>query len=180
MKLVKCKICEKYFDREKEEFVRIGARYAHKKCQEQKEEDIKNANLVVEGKRNKEKEQYKEVLEFAKKHFGSSANYPLIQKQIHSFIVDNGYSYNGIYKTLVYYYDIKKNSVDKANGAIGIVPYVYEEAKRYYYYLYLTNKKNEEKEIKNESITIVSNPIPKKKDMGRLFSFLDKEEDNGE
>ena len=46
MKLVKCKLCEKYFDREKEPFVRIGARYAHKTCQEKKEEDIKNANLV--------------------------------------------------------------------------------------------------------------------------------------
>ena len=34
MKLVKCKLCEKYFDREKEPFVRIGARYAHKACQE--------------------------------------------------------------------------------------------------------------------------------------------------
>ena len=103
----------------------------------------------------------------------------LIQKQIHNFIVDNGYSYNGIYKTLVYYYDIKKNPTDKANGGIGIVPYVYEEAKRYYYYLYLTNKKNEEKEVKNESITIVSKPMQKKKDLGRLFSFLDEEEENG-
>ena len=179
MKLVKCKLCEKYFDREKEPFVRIGARYAHKACQEKKEEDIKNANLVVEDKRQKEKEQYREILDFAKKHFGQSANYPLIQKQIHNFIVDNGYSYNGIYKTLVYYYDIKKNPTDKANGGIGIVPYVYEEAKRYYYYLYLTNNKNEEKEVKNESITVVSKPIQKKKDLGRLFSFLDEEEENG-
>ena len=49
MKLVKCKLCEKYFDREKEPFVRIGARYAHKTCQEKKEEDTLKENVLEEN-----------------------------------------------------------------------------------------------------------------------------------
>jgi hypothetical protein len=43
------------------------------------------------------------------------------------------YTYSGIKRTLEYFYEVKKNSIEKANGGIGIVPWVYEEAKRYYY-----------------------------------------------
>lgn len=43
-----------------------------------------------------------------------------------------GYPYRGQLLTLQYFFDIKKNSIAKSNGSIGIIPFVYEDAKLYY------------------------------------------------
>lgn len=43
-----------------------------------------------------------------------------------------GYPYRGQLLTLQYFYDIKKNSTNKSNGSIGIIPFVYDEARLYY------------------------------------------------
>lgn len=43
-----------------------------------------------------------------------------------------GMPYRGQLLTLKYFYEIKKNKTDKSNGSIGIIPFVYQEAKLYY------------------------------------------------
>lgn len=43
-----------------------------------------------------------------------------------------GMPYRGQLLTLKYFYEVKKNSIKKANGSIGIIPFVYDEAKQYY------------------------------------------------
>ena len=43
-----------------------------------------------------------------------------------------GMPYRGQLLTLKYFYEIKKNSTEKSKGSIGIIPFVYEEAKLYY------------------------------------------------
>lgn len=43
-----------------------------------------------------------------------------------------GYPYRGQLLTLQYFYDIKKNSTKKSNGSIGIIPFVFDEARLYY------------------------------------------------
>ena len=55
-----------------------------------------------------------------------------IQLQIKQYINDYNFTYSGIRKALIYFYEIKGNSIDKANGGIGIVPYVYKNAYNYY------------------------------------------------
>jgi hypothetical protein len=55
-------------------------------------------------------------------------NYTLIKK----YIEDNGYTYKGIFYSLKYFYEIKKNDIRKSNESIGIVPYVYDEAQKYF------------------------------------------------
>jgi hypothetical protein len=45
------------------------------------------------------------------------------------------YTYSGIHRSLEYFYEVKGNSLDKANGGIGIVPFVYQDAYNYYYSL---------------------------------------------
>ena len=55
-----------------------------------------------------------------------------------------GITYKQTLQTLQYFYDIKHNSVAKANGSIGIVIYVYEEAKEYY-----TRIKQQQEKIAN-------------------------------
>ena len=42
------------------------------------------------------------------------------------------YTYKGIKQALVYFYEVQKKPIDKANQGIGIVPYVYDSAQEYY------------------------------------------------
>lgn len=44
----------------------------------------------------------------------------------------HGMPYMGQLLTLKYFFEIKKNPVEKANGSIGIIPYVYTESRTYY------------------------------------------------
>ena len=46
--------------------------------------------------------------------------------------LSQGYTYRGMYLSLKYFYEIKKGNIEKANGGIGIIPYIYSEAKAYY------------------------------------------------
>lgn len=55
-----------------------------------------------------------------------------------------GITYKQTLQTLQYFYDIKHNPVSKANGSIGIVLCVYEEAKEYY-----TRIKQQQEKIAN-------------------------------
>jgi hypothetical protein len=57
---------------------------------------------------------------------------PKINMQIKKYMKEYGYSYEGIEYCVRYFFIIKENSIDKAQGGIGIVPYIYEEAKQYY------------------------------------------------
>ena len=52
--------------------------------------------------------------------------------QIKKYMKEYGYSYEGIEYCVRYFFIIKENSIDKAQGGIGIVPYIYEDAKQYY------------------------------------------------
>lgn len=59
------------------------------------------------------------------------------------------------------------------------MPFVYQDAYNYYYNLWLTNQKNEQKMNTNDFIPVVREvkiPVPQKKVKKRpLFSFLDEE-----
>jgi len=166
---VTCVYCKKRFDRDKEPFVRVSAkRYAHKECSLSEEEKIKQIEL---DKYNLEKY----IIDLFKIDFVD----PRIQKQIKQYVEEYNYTYSGIHKALIYFFDIKGNSIEKANGGIGIVPYVYKQAFDYYYALWQAQQKNTNK-IVNEYIPQVKEiviPVPKKKVKKRkLFSFLDEEE----
>ena len=50
-------------------------------------------------------------------------------------------------KTLIWWFDIKGNSIEKANGGIGIIPYVYQQACDYYYTLFLAKTANKNKDL---------------------------------
>ena len=103
-----------------------------------------------------------------------------ITLQIKKYMQDQPeYTYSGIRRTLEYFYDIKKNDISKANGNIGIVPWIYEEAKRYYYNQWLLSQKNADKDIaqyKPKIVEIVIKPPQREPKKRRLFTFLDKEE----
>lgn len=165
---VKCLYCGKTFDRDKEPWVKVTSkRYAHKACSMTQEE------LLSEEEKDKQ-----ELEKYIMKLFKINFINPLMKKQIKSYIKDYGYSYSGIQKSLQYFYEIKNNSIEKANGGIGIVPYVYDKAYKYYYALWEAQQKNENKDInlfvpKVKEVVI---PVPKVKIKKRnLFAFLDEE-----
>lgn len=135
---VKCKYCGVVFDRDKLPFVQISERrYAHKECAAAAENTKKQEDIDKE-----ELEKY--IMQLLNEEFIS----PKVRKQIKSYIEQYNYTYSGMKKALVYFYEVKGNDISKANGGIGIIPYCYKDAYNYYYSLWLAKQKNEDKEIK--------------------------------
>ena len=65
--------------------------------------------------------------------FSLKAPGPRMYTQIKTFLdKDPHYTYKGIKQALVYFYEVQKKPIDKANQGIGIVPYVYDSAQEYY------------------------------------------------
>lgn len=79
---------------------------------------------------------------------------PLIMNQIDKYCADFSFTYDGILYSLIYYYDLQENNIRGAKG-IGIVPYIYNEAKEYYILKQkLDNKENNIVLISNKTIHI--------------------------
>ena len=123
---VKCIHCGVIFDRDKYPFVQVSnRRYAHKECS------------MTEDEKILQQEKDKEALEnYIMKLFNTSYVDARVRKQIKQYVEEYNYTYSGIHKALIYHFEIKGGSVEKSNGGIGIVPYVYQNAYRYYYALW--------------------------------------------
>lgn len=168
MARVKCYYCNEMFNREKEATVRIGnRRYAHAACHE------KNGSVidVTVGS-----ESFKELENYIKKIFGKERLDARVYMQIKQFTTANSYTYENILKALKYSVEVKNNPIEKMNGGIGIVPYIYEESLQYYLKLEEKQNRNKDKEINEfipkEKIVSILNPKRKvKKNDG--FDFLD-------
>ena len=111
-----CKYCGKTFDADKEEYKKEANRYVHLKCWNDKQNES--------GYRIQIHDLMRQLLQDGYSKYK-------IDKQIKQF-VDDGKTISGIYKTLDYWYNIKKADTSKANGGIGIVPFVYQEARNYW------------------------------------------------
>ena len=166
---VKCPICQKQFYREDEPFVKIKNRYYHQACYEAHE------------KEKTEEEKERDLLtEYIKKLFNISTLTVKINKQIKDYI-EKGYSYKGIRMTLIYWFETKGNSIDKANGGIGIVPYTYEQALTYWRSIWEAQQRNKIIQVEKIETPVreIHIPIPERKPMKitrNLFSFLEEEE----
>lgn len=169
--IVTCVYCKQKFDRDRLPFSQISERrFAHIVCaQRAKAEQDKT-------------EKDKEILyEYIKQLFNTDTINPRILKQLKEYINEYQYTYNGILHALKYWYEVKKNDINKANGALGIVPFIYKQSIEYYETLWLAAEKNKDKDFNTfipevREITILSpkrNIIKRKK-----FSFLDEEVEN--
>lgn len=167
---VHCYYCGERFDRDKTPCVSVNQRrYAHTDC----------ASAAEEGK-SKDEHDYEALVAYIKQLFNITQLPPKINKQIQMYHDENGCSYSGIHKSLVYFYEVKGNSLEKANGGIGIVPYVYDTAKQYYTAIWIANQQNQEKAkailpemVQTKTVVItIPRPVPKKK---TPFNFLDEE-----
>ena len=161
---VTCYYCGVKFDRDKEPTVQVSARrYAHKECAEKYSEQ-----------KSEEEKDLESLEQYIMKLFDEPFVNARIKKQIKDYQKQYGYTYSGMLKALIWFFEVKGNSTEKANGGIGIIPYVYKDAYNYYYNLYLAQIVNQEKDIeqyqaKVREIVIQSPKAPPKRI--RLFDL---------
>ena len=108
-----CQFCKSASNKvDKKEAVVIDKKNFHEKC----------GKLYSDRK-----ELYETVVRIFKLKAPGPRNIALINKYY-----NEGMTFRGMNFSLIYFYEIKKNSIKKANEGVGIIPYIYEEAKKYY------------------------------------------------
>ena len=166
---VKCLYCEKKFDRDKTPFIQVGRRYAHQEC-----------SLSAEEKKTQEEKDKQELDDYIIQLLKIDYIDARIRKQIKTYVEEHNYTYSGIKKALIYFYEVKGNSIEKANGGIGIVPFIYKDAFNYYYALWQAQQQNKDKIIVDYQPKVIEVVIPRpqrKVKQRQLFTFLDEEND---
>ena len=127
-----CIYCKGRFDRDKEPCVQVSdRRWAHKTCAEK--------NQV---QKTQKEQDYDALVQYIEKLFGTDFVNAKVAKQIKDFRETYNYTYQGMLGTLVYWYEVKQATLDKANGGIGIIPYIYDQAKEYYQTINRANELN--------------------------------------
>lgn len=143
-----CFYCKQQFDRDKEPYEQVSARrYAHPKCYAEHQVSMSQEEKDIEA-----------FYKYTQNLFGEDYNYILTKKLAERYVKENNYTYSGMLKTLKWYYEKEGHSLDKSNGSIGIIPYVYKQALNYYYALYQAQLVNKEK-------TLINFIVPKEKEI---------------
>lgn len=162
--IVKCAICGQSFDRDKIQAVRHGARrYSHFDCEP-------NGEKIPLPKKDEDLEN---LLKYINDLFNGEQNHAKVNQSIKKFHDELGYSYTGIQKALHYFYNVKGNSLSKANGGISIVPFCYQDAYNYFYSLFVAQQANKDKVFTQEIKEISFNPP--KMTFGTKHKFFDLE-----
>lgn len=188
----KCVVCGNYIE-DNADSVPYKNRYAHSKCFEgmvrmagtQKKKELsekankrknkntskKNSPKVESIKEAVSEEEYKEKVELynylrkiTEQEELSAKTYVLIN----SYIEKYSFSYSGIKQTLEYYFEIKGNTVE----SVGIVPYYYTEAKKYYSELSKIEEESTNKNIEEMyNIKTIRVPSQQKKQRVQLLDI---------
>lgn len=163
-----CKLCKKEID-PNEEPVKFKERYVHSACfevymkavAEKKQADLEEKAEKQKTKTTKRKpkielkdglseEDYKDkkkVIEYLKMLLDSkeipSSVYAIVNNDIERY----GHTYAGIYSTLKYLHEIKEKEL--TGNIVGIVPYYYDEAEKYYKEVEDIEQINKGKDIRN-------------------------------
>ena len=160
----KCIYCKIEFDRDKLPYVQVSERrYAHKECADK--------NFIPKAK---DEQDYANLVDYIEKLFGVGYVSAKVAKQIRDYRLQYGYSYSGMLGTLIYWYEVKQAPLDKANGGIGIVPYIYEQAKEYYTKIDNANSANVDIKNYRAKVTeiVIAPPMPEER-QPRLFDLGD-------
>ena len=83
----------------------------------------------------------------------------MINKQATSYINQYNYTWSGMTKCLQWFYIINHGSIEEGHGGIGIIPYIYDQVREYYYNLYLAEQKNKQvKEVRQPIAFNIQSP----------------------
>lgn len=136
--IVTCSICNSKFDKNTTEWVKTGAyTYAHKSCIEQQD-----------FKKTPEERDYDLLIRYVNKQFNTDTISEKMRRQISDYHKTYNYTYSGMLKTLMYWFEVQKKNVADCHFSLGIIPYIYDDAYRFYYNIYETNCLNADIEIK--------------------------------
>lgn len=111
---VKCPVCEIFND--KENTVYHNNRYYCTVCFENQQ---------------KEAQYYKDLCKYICDLYEISAPTGWMLKQIKDFKDQYNYTYAGMKSTLKYFYELKQKSTPDGDAGLGIIPYVYDEARKF-------------------------------------------------
>jgi hypothetical protein len=168
MRKCKCLYCGLEFDRDKLPYTQVTERrYAHKECAEK-----------FQVQKSQDELDYDALADYIENLFGVGFLNAKIVKQIKDYRTAYNYTYSGMLGTLVYWYEVKKAPIDKvkANGGIGIIPYIYDDAKEYYNKINQANQLNANfTNYMAKVINITIEPPQKQEVPVKLFKL---EEDN--
>ena len=142
-------------------------RYAHLACA-----------LAAENEKSQAEKDKEDLEKYIMELLGEEYISPRVRKQMNNYVNEYNFTYSGMKKALVYFYEVKGNDKSKAKGGIGIIPYVYRDAYNYYYSLWLANQKNEHKVITDYKPVVREVRIPPpqlKPRKRRLFSFFEED-----
>lgn len=134
--IVKCLYCGKQFDAQEKDkniiwYKPRSNRYAHIECGKQKE-----------ASKTQEEKDYDRLYEYVKSNQKENFNYVMFRKLVEAWQKDYGFTFNGMYYTLIYFYEVKGNSKAKfIDGSIGIIPFCYKDAQKYYYDIYMASQR---------------------------------------
>lgn len=128
---ITCPSCQEPLDRNNEEFTEHSKKYYHRSC----------FRIHYQKTQNR-----KDLIDYACKLH--NIKHPgVIVKQIKEFEDDYGYTLKGIELALRYFHEILGNPVDRMG--IGIVPWIYEDAKRHYKKIAAISKSAQDAETGN-------------------------------
>lgn len=164
----KCFYCDRMFDITKEEYCMVSQRrYAHKGC--------------YDTYHTEDDDKIEDIYTFLREEVHITCDRAQCERQRKNFITKLGYTNEGILNALKYFYKVKKQSPEKSGNRIGIVPYVYNEAKEYYANIERKQKqltKVAQSQMKKKPRTIVINVPEKPVDKG--FIDLDTIEEGAD
>ena len=108
----------------KENFKVYKNKKYHIKCYKELVDELYN-------KSKNDQDSKQELYEYICKLFNLKEITPLIKIQLDKYYTEYEFTYDGMLYTLQYFYGIMENDINKCEG-IGIIPYVYQEAKEFY------------------------------------------------
>lgn len=123
-----CRVCKGSIDRNIEiegvDWIMPSRNYIyHKKCYE----DWKN-----QTSREKDEFWIDMIYDYLSRDLKIPYNYWMCEKQRMNFVRKKRMTNKGIYFALKWFIEVKGGSMEKSNGGIGIIPYIYEESCDYW------------------------------------------------
>lgn len=112
---VKCPVCGTFNDKENAIF--HNSKYYCKICYENKQNDAND---------------YKDLIAYICKLYDIETPTGWMLKQIKDFKEQFKYTYKGMKTTLHYFYEIQEGNDVADSMGVGIIPFIYDEAKKFY------------------------------------------------
>ena len=124
MAMITCRVCKTKID--KDSAICLKPKF-YVCCEECKEQYLSKENN--KANKNKDSQDRQEFIAYLKSMCSQELNYKVVCSMLKKMMKDNpSFKYNGMQYTLWYIHDVLNINIT----GVGIIPYYYDEAKRYY------------------------------------------------